>query len=162
MIGHEYLQEHRYRHEDCRHEMAIPAGNQLRDVSHRVDVGGDIQRVGDEQEHHHALQHHGRESGLYIGGESSASGAAEDGAHRLYRRHQRIGEWHGPEDVKTELGSRLRVGGDAARVVIGRAGYEPWAYSRQGVRFYALPERAERIAVAARAKCAQALFPVRP
>ena len=49
------------------------------------------------------------------------------GADKLDRRHQRIGQHHRPEHVEAELGAGLRIGRNAARVVVRRAGDEPGA-----------------------------------
>src|SRR5450830_127227 len=49
---------------------------------------------------------------------------ADAGADDLDRRHERQRQEHGPQQRKAELGSRLRIGGDAARIVVSRAGHE--------------------------------------
>jgi len=46
------------------------------------------------------------------------------GADELDRRHERIGQYHRPQKVKAELRACLRVGGDAARIIIGCASDE--------------------------------------
>ena len=43
-------------------------------------------------------------------------------ADQLHRAHQGIGEDHGPEQPKAELRASLRISGDPARIVVGRAG----------------------------------------
>ena len=45
-------------------------------------------------------------------------------ADGLDRRHQRKGEHHRPQHVDAELRARLCIGGDAARIIIRRAGDE--------------------------------------
>ena len=50
--------------------MAIDAGDQFRDFSHRGDVGGDVEGIGDQQQQHDALQHDRRERRLDVGGKS--------------------------------------------------------------------------------------------
>ena len=70
VIGNEYLQQQCPEHEEGRHEMAIDAGDEFRDFAHGGDVGGDIERIGDQQQQHDALKHDRRKCGLDVGGES--------------------------------------------------------------------------------------------
>jgi hypothetical protein len=43
---------------------------------------------------------------------------------KLDRRHQRIGQRHRPKHVEAELRAGLRIGGDAARIIVGGTGDE--------------------------------------
>jgi ferritin-like metal-binding protein YciE len=54
-------------------------------------------------------------------GEAPAGGQADLGRDELYRRHHRDREQRGPQEAEAERGARDRVGGDAGRVVVGRA-----------------------------------------
>ena len=56
-----------------------------------------------------------------------AGDAADARADDLDADHQRRGQEHAPQHAEAELRAGLRVGGDAARVVVGRAGDEPGA-----------------------------------
>jgi hypothetical protein len=58
-------------------------------------------------------------------------------AHDLDRRHERVRERHRPEHVEAELGPRLRVSGDATRVVVGHAGDKARTEPCQRVLFQA-------------------------
>src|SRR5580658_7463154 len=60
-----------------------------------------------------------------VGGDALAGNAADPCADLLDRHHQRPGEQHDPARRIAELGSGLRIGGDAAGVVVGRAGDQP-------------------------------------
>src|SRR5262249_12075950 len=59
-------------------------------------------------------------------GDAVTRGAADAGAGLLDGDHQRIAEQHGPADGEPERGARLRIGADAARVVVRRPGDEAW------------------------------------
>ena len=60
--------------------------------------------------------------GLDVGRQSAAGDVADARADDLDRRHQRQREHDGPQHREAELRAGLRVGGDAARIVVGRAG----------------------------------------
>ena len=57
-----------------------------------------------------------------IGGDAETGDAADAGADLLNRGHQGIGEHHRPADGIAELRADLRIGGDAAGIVVGGAG----------------------------------------
>jgi len=61
----------------------------------------------------------------HISGEAFASDTADLSADHLDRAHERIGQKQSPNQAVTELGPRLGIGGDAARIVIRGAGDEP-------------------------------------
>ena len=61
----------------------------------------------------------GRKDRLDISGESRSGHTAKQRAHELYCSHERIREWHRPKHIETELRAGLRVGGNAARIVVG-------------------------------------------
>ena len=60
-------------------------------------------------------------------GESLAGHASDLGADHLDRAHQRVGEEQRPDQAEAELSSRLRIGCDSTRVVVGSAGDEAGA-----------------------------------
>ena len=60
-----------------------------------------------------------------IAGDALAGDPADAGADLLDRRHQRPGEQHDPGHAVAELRADLRIGGDAARIVVGCAGDQP-------------------------------------
>jgi hypothetical protein len=59
---------------------------------------------------------------VQICGDAASGGAADPSADLLDSRHQRVGEEQRPADSKAELRTRLRIGGDPARIIVGRAG----------------------------------------
>ncbi len=65
-----------------------------------------------------------REHEHHVAGKALAGDAADARAHRLHRDHHRPGQHHGPQQPHAGLGAGLRIGGDAARIVVGRAGDE--------------------------------------
>ena len=122
VIRHKNLKQQRYNDKNSGHEVAIKAADEFGNLSHGSDVRGDVQRVGYQQQQDDAFQHDRRESRLDVGGQSLAGRPPDLRANDLDRRHQRVRERHRPEHVEAKLRPRLRVGGDAARVVIGYAG----------------------------------------
>ena len=140
VVGHEHLQHKRREHEQRRHQVAIDAGDQLRHLAHRGDVGGDVERIGDQQQQHDALQHDRRERRLDVGGQPLAGDAADARADRLDRRHQRIGQRHRPQHVEAELRAGLGIGGDAAGIVVGDAGDQARPQPRQRMLLQAVPQ----------------------
>ncbi len=143
MVGHEDLQQQRQHHEECGHEVAIEARHQLGNFAHGGDICSDVERIREQQQPDHALQNHGRKRELDVGGQSLAGRAADERAHELNRRHQWVGERHGPEHIETELRARLRIGGDSAWIIVRDAGDQSGADASQRVRFEASPESAE-------------------
>ena len=144
VIGDEHLQQQRQQHEEQRHQAAIEAGDQLADLAHGRDVGGDVEGVGDQQQQHDAVQHDRRERRLDVGGEAFAGDPADARADRLDRRHQRKGQRHGPQHVEAELRAGLRIGGDAAGIVVRHAGDQPRPDARQRMLLEALPGGPQR------------------
>ena len=97
-------------------------GHQLGRFAHGGQVGADIDGVGDEQQRHQARHQPARHHLAHVAGQAMAGDAPDQGADHLDRHHQRKGQQHGPEQVEAELRARLAVGGDAAGIVVGRAG----------------------------------------
>jgi hypothetical protein len=144
VIRHENLKQKRYSHKNRGHEVAIGAADQFCDLSHGRDIGRDIQRIGDQQQHDHALEDDGRKRGLDIGSQPFAGDPSDLRAHRLDRGHQRVRHWHCPEHVEAELGARLGVGRNTAWIVVNRAGYKPGTEPRQRMLFDAAPKDCQR------------------
>ena len=103
------------------HRVPVETADEFGDFSHRRNVGCNIQRVGQQQQKHHSLEHDRRKRRLDVGREPLAGDPADLRTQRLDRGHQRVGQWHRPEHVEAELGPRLRVGRDAAGIVVGRS-----------------------------------------
>ena len=125
--------------------MPIEAGDEFPDFPHGSDVGGNVERIGDQQQQYNALKHDRRKRGLDVGGESLPGNPADVRAHGLNRGHQREGQRHRPQHVEAELRARLGVGGDAAGVVVGHAGDEPRSDPRQRVFLQAAPKNLQRV-----------------
>ncbi len=145
VIGNENLQKQRSEHEKRRHEMAIEPADELAHLPHGGDVGGDVQRIGDQQQQHDGLKDHRREGRLDVGGETFPRDPADARAHRLDRGHQRKGQRHGPQHIQAELCAGLGVSGDPARVVVGDARDKPRPDPRERVLFQAAPKEAEGV-----------------
>ena len=108
-----------------------PADQKLHRRAHCAEIGAEIERVGDQQKGNDAPQQPGRVMGADIGRDPVAGDPADAGADLLDCRHQRPGEQHHPAHRRAELRASLRVGGDAARVVVRCAGDQPWPQLRQ-------------------------------
>jgi hypothetical protein len=92
-----------------------------RRIGHRAEVGSDIDGIGDEQQRDDCCEQPRGTVLTQVAGNAAAGGATHAGAHHLHRRHQRVREEHTPGQRIPELRAGLRVGRDAARIVIGRA-----------------------------------------
>jgi hypothetical protein len=98
------------------------ADDQPQRVAHRCDVGGDVERIGNEQKPHQGVQQRGRHRLAEIGRQSPPGDGADAGADHLNGDHERRGQEHRPAQRVAELGAALGIGGDAAGIVIGGAG----------------------------------------
>ena len=101
--------------------MLAEAHHQLGRFAHRGQVGADIDGVGDEQQRHQRVtSQRGITSPMLP---ARPWPVTRPIARRpLDRHHQREGEQQGPEQVEAELRARPGLGGDAAGIVVGRAG----------------------------------------
>jgi hypothetical protein len=142
LVGDEDLQRQRDEHKHRRHEVSVDVRHQLGDFPHPRHVRRDIENVGHEERQNHGLEDRRRESGFDIGGEPLPRGAADQGTHRLDRRHERIGERHGPQHIQAELGACLGIRRNSTRIVVGGAGDEARADVREGMLPNTLPEAA--------------------
>jgi hypothetical protein len=126
-IGHKHLQQHGDDAEGHRVEMVAAAHHQLQRLAHGGDVGRDVDGVGDDQQQHHAHQKGARRVLTQVGRHALAGDAPYARADELDGDHEGQRQKHRPEQAGAELRPRLRVGGDAGRVVIGGAGDNTWA-----------------------------------
>ena len=109
-------------HAECQSVEHRPAADhEAKHLSHRGKIGGDIHRVGDHQQRHEQQQHRPRQPRGDIGREPLLRVPADQRADQLDRRHEGQRQRHGPGQRIAELGAGLRIGGDAARIVVGRA-----------------------------------------
>ena len=98
------------------------SGHQRRRIRHRAKVGTDIDGVGDQQQQDEPVGQPRRIMAHQIAGDAVAGDPADAGADHLHRRHQGVGEDHRPAEAVAVLRAGLAVGGDAAGIVVGRAG----------------------------------------
>ena len=125
MIGHEHDREQREDGEADRIDVGAAARDQMRRRAHGGEVGTDVDRVGDKQERHQDPDDGPGEDARHVGGKPVPGDTADAGADRLHGDDQRQDQHHGPHQPDAELGTCLRMGGDAARIVVGRAGDDP-------------------------------------
>ena len=95
--------------------------------AHGADVGGDVDGVGNQQQQYKAVQQPRRVVATDVGRQPAASHAADARAHGLDADHERKSEKSGPEYRVSELSTNLRIGGNAARIVVRGARYEAGA-----------------------------------
>jgi hypothetical protein len=57
-----------------------------------------------------------------IGGEAMTADPSDSGADNLNADHQRIRKQNGPQHGKSELRTRLGIGRNTARIIVGGAG----------------------------------------
>jgi hypothetical protein len=125
LVARKNLQNRASRGEQHDVEPARPANQQAQPIAHRAEIGAEINEIRGEQQHHDRAQQPDRIVLAQIGGDALPRHAADPGADLLDGRHQRPGEQHDPARRITELGASLRVGSDAARVIVGSAGDQP-------------------------------------
>jgi hypothetical protein len=105
-------------------ERLRPADDQLERFGHRADVGGDVDGVGDDQHRHQRDGQPARAHLVDVGREPVTRGPADARREHLDADHERRRQQQRPDEGEAELRAGLRVGGDAARVVVGGAGDE--------------------------------------
>ncbi len=104
--------------------MIETADHQRERLSHRGDIGRDVESVcSDQKKNQRQYQPTGRQL-HHIGGETLAGYPADPRAHQLDRNHEWRRQKHGPEQTVTKLRSGLRIGCDARRVIIGGTGHQ--------------------------------------
>jgi|HubBroStandDraft_6_1064221.scaffolds.fasta_scaffold19372_4 hypothetical protein len=102
--------------------MLAAADDQPHRRAHRRQVGADVDSIGDKQQ---PDQDHDDRAGKdlrHVRRESAARHPADAGTHRLDRDHHRPSQYDGPKQVEARLGAGLRIGGDAARIVVSCPG----------------------------------------
>lgn len=92
---------------------------------HRRKVRRDIDHVGDRKERDGAIKQPDRVAGSNVRRQPLPGDAPDTCTHQLDRRHERVGQQQGPEQIEAELGARLRIGSDAGWIVISRPGRQP-------------------------------------
>ncbi len=101
----------------------MPPTSQRQCRTHRCEVGAKIDDIGNEQEQHDRRPTPGADRlTTQVTGNAGAGDAADLGCDLLDHRHQREAQHHRPGKAVAELCTDLAVGGDAARIVVGRAG----------------------------------------
>ena len=127
----------RKRYEDLQHQtdqreehdvdVAAAAGDQHQCGAHRAEIGGDVDGVGNQQQRNDEVEQRPREMGADIGGKPVAGDATDACADDLDADHQRRGDQYRPQHAVAELRAGLRIGRNAAGVVVGGAGDEAGA-----------------------------------
>jgi hypothetical protein len=98
--------------------VSAPSNHEFGRRAHGRKVGSDIDRIGDEQQPDHDQNEGLGEDISHILCQAAASHPADLRANKLNGSHQRIGQDHRPEHIKAELGSRLGIGGNSARIIV--------------------------------------------
>jgi len=122
VVGNEDDRQQRAEPEGCSEEDVASARQQGDGGAHRRKVGTDIDCVGREQPRDRNEDDGPREAATHVEGEPAAGHPSDARADGLHRHHQRPGQDQGPHQAEAGLGTCLRIGGDAAGVVVGRAG----------------------------------------
>ncbi len=105
-----------------RHPVPVDAAGELRHLAHGGQIRSNVEGVRHEKQCHDDAQHGGWKRGADVGGEAFAGDPADAGADQLDGRHERERQRHRPQHVEAILRARLRIGYDAAGVVVGHAG----------------------------------------
>ncbi len=95
---------------------------QLQSFAHGGDVGRDVDGVGYDEQRNDNQQNPARKQTADVRGETFTRDAADARADNLDADHQRKGDQRRPQHVQPELRPGLRVGGDAAWIVVRGAG----------------------------------------
>ena len=130
MIGNENLQQHRTGGKDQRVFMLETANHEIKGFAHRSDVGGDIDRVGENQQAVPSQALSTRRNFLGVRSNALAGDLADFGADQLNGDHERRRKKHRPQQAETELRAGLRIGGYAGRVVVSGPVTKPGPSSR--------------------------------
>ena len=99
-----------------------PADHQLQRLAHGRHVGGDVQGVGQHQQAHQRDRQPAGQHAADVRRQSAPGDPADARTDHLHRDHQRCGQRQRPEQPGTVGRPGLRVGGQAAGVVVGGAG----------------------------------------
>ena len=112
-------------------EAGRAADQQLQRRGHRAEIGAQIDDVRKQQQPDDRAKQPARVMRADVAGDALAGDAADARADLLDRHHQREAEQHHPAHRVAELRAGLRVGGDAARIVVGGAGDQSRAESAE-------------------------------
>jgi hypothetical protein len=102
----------------------VLAQHHLQRRGHAGDVGADVDGVRDRDEHHHEVQHVRRVVAPHVARQAMARHPADACADFLHGHHQRQEEQRHPQHRRAEARPGLRIGRDAAGVVVGNASDE--------------------------------------
>jgi hypothetical protein len=114
--------EHREQHDI---EQGGAADHQCQRRAHRPKIGAQVDKVGNKQQQHDAARQPCRIMPPQITSDAKAGHPADPRADLLDRCHQRVAEQQRPGEAISELRADLRIGGDAAGIVIRRPGIKP-------------------------------------
>ncbi len=87
VVRYEDLQQQGAQSKNHRHQVAIPASDQLNRFTHGCKIGSDIECVGHQEQQHHADEDDGREGRLDVSCESLSRYATDVRAHLLDGSH---------------------------------------------------------------------------
>ena len=124
-VRQEDLQQQANGAERDRVHMRRTADDEAQGIAHCGDVGGDVDRVGDDEQSDDTVQHGPRKVLADVCRKAVAGDAADARADHLDPDHQRIREQHRPQRQEAELRTGLRVRGDPGRIVVRGPGDEP-------------------------------------
>ena len=124
-VAHEDFEEHDQNGERRHIEPLRSGQNELQRRRHRSKVGADVDDIGEDQQADQPVEQIRRIIPPHVGGDALARHPPDLGADHLDRAHERIGKKEGPGEGVAEGRARLRVGRDAAGVVVRSAGYQP-------------------------------------
>jgi hypothetical protein len=121
-VAGEDLQPGRERTEQHDVDQGGAADQQLQRRAHRAEIGAQVDQIGGQQQQDDAPRQPRRVVPAQIAGDAEAGDATDPRANLLDRCHQRVAEHQRPGQAVPELRADLRIGGDAAGVVIRRPG----------------------------------------
>jgi len=117
--GNEDLQSQRHERERQDIQTRRASDQQLQGCGHRAEIRRDVDRVGDQQERDDCVEQRPRIMLPDVGGKALPRDTSDARAHDLDADHERQREQHRPQHAVPELRARLRIGGNAARIVRG-------------------------------------------
>ena len=136
---------------EAQHQQPAGRGDKERGgVRHGAEIRPQIDHIGHQQQADHGAHERGRVVAAQHPRQPQAGHPADSRADHLGGGHEGPGKQHDPGQPIAELGARLRIGGDAAGVVIGGAGDEARpqhiqparpAPARDGVRAFGIVGR---------------------
>ena len=113
-------------------------------LRHAAEIRRNVDHVGDDQQQAGSPQHPARIAPPDHAGETEASDNAEPGAHQLHGGHERERHDRRPQRQVAEAGAGHRVGRNARRVVVRRAGDQAGSQFREEMPEGALVARLGR------------------